>query len=681
MPPSTPAASEPIRSAPASSIDRLLSRLEAAKLHFGPSAAKSLEKLVARLSQKKFADPAALIRFHEALLFFRAFPTGASLIPKLENLLNIFHERVDHIRRLGADMSAFDDFDTSGIAGTVMQDALSFDAVRWLARRIPRQMEIAWDDYLDDSQNERALAALWPRLMPLLAEDSDVEANIPWTRWLDSACGRESPLEWLLRCFEQLPVEADPTGSNQAGSQEKIGGEPEKGRQTNQEKKFAHDQQDRARATLYDSLRLPVRWRLENLRLSRTRNWQRPRAFYYQREPLIIRSQVSLAHELSQPAPRLTKLSLAEGQSVMNFIREVMAVRYRELYGTTLGDPASVVRVNLGSAKLGRGVVIHLWNLPPARRLPLRAYVAGFTLKNGVPINYIEAIGLCEWIEVGFNTFYTYRHGETAWIYAQTLRSLCAFTGARCISVYPYQIGQNNDEAIDSGAFWFYRKLGFRSGRAELEQLARREEQKIAADPAYRTPPRILRRLAEAHVFYGVDQYDSDQHDLADEHQTAGIAVKERPFRGRVERSIKAKGVSPRGDWDTFSTRNLALRVNRRMAREFDGDSAGIREASVAEVSHALGVNLAGWNPAECQAFENWSLVLALIPDLRRWSPQEKHDVAQIIRAQAAPNEMRYLKLTQRHPRLRAELLRLGSSKLSLPKTRTAQTGRPAPLY
>jgi hypothetical protein len=664
MPPSRPTASQATRFVAPQSVGRLLNLLEAAKGHFGTGAVASLEKLLAQLAQKRFSDPVALIRFHEALLFFRAFPPGVSLIPKLEQFLDTFHERVDHMQHLGADMSAFDDFDTSGIAGTVMQDALSFDAVRWLASRIPRQIEIAWDDYLDDSQNERALASLWPRLMPLLAEDSDVEANIPWTRWLDCARGRERPLEWLLRRFEEFPVDADPAGPNG-----KIRGKHEKGRQSDQEKRFAHDQQDRDRAALYDALRLPVRWHLENLRLSRTRNWQRPRAFFYHREPLILRSQVSLAQELSQPAPRLTKLSPRGGASVMHFVREVMAVRYRELYGTTLGDPGSVVRVSVG-----RGVVIHLWNLPRALRLPLRAYVAGFTLKNGVPINYIEAIGLCEWIEVGFNTFYTYRQGETAWIYAQTLRCLCAFTGARCVSVYPYQIGQNNDEAIESGAFWFYRKLGFRSGRADLEQLARREEQKIAANPAHRTPPRILRQLAEAHVFYDLDRYDLDQHDLADEHQTAGTTLEERPFKGRVERSIKAAGFSLSGAWDKFSTRNLALRVNRHMAREFDGDSVRIREASVDAVSRALGVELSDWNPAERLAFEDWSLVLALIPDLRRWMPQEKHDLAKIIRAQAAPNEMRYLRLTQRHSRLRIELLRLGSSKIGPSKTRTAQT-------
>ena len=98
-------------------------------------------------------------------------------------------------------------------------------------------------------------------------------------------------------------------------------------------------------------------------------------------------------------------------------------------------------------ADLGRGVTIYLWNLPPDRRLPLRAYVAGLTLKNGVPINYIEAIGLCEWMEVGFNTFYTFRGGEAGWIYAQVLRCLCAWMGTTVVSVYPYQLGHDNEEA------------------------------------------------------------------------------------------------------------------------------------------------------------------------------------------------------------------------------------------
>ena len=561
-------------------IDALLASLDAARSQFSRGSAAETVRLLDQLSRRDFDDAKSLLRFHETLLFLRAFPQSRVVVAHVEKILNAFHQRIAKLRESGADMEVFDDFDTSGIAGTTMQDTLSFDAARWLVRRMPRSVEIVWDDY----EEERAMGSTWPRFIPLLSEDADVEANIPWRRWLDAARGRERDLEWLIRQFSQLPVMA------------------------------------RERTELYDSLRLPLRWRLENFKFSRTRNWTRPRQFFFHTEPLITRSQVSLARELAQPAPRLVKLSSREGERVMDAIREVMLVRYRELYGTTIGDPRSVVR-----ATLGRGVVMYFWNLPVERRLPLRAYVAGFTLKNGVPINYIEAIGLCEWIEVGFNTFYTYRQGETAWIYAQALRCLCGFTGATTISIYPYQIGQNNDEALDSGAFWFYRKLGFRSGRDDLELLAKSEERKIAANPQYRTPKKTLKELAEAHMFYELKQGASS------------------------------------GSWDTFSTRNLGLRVNRRMAREFGGDASRIRASSVREVSRALGVNLSQWSSAERQAFENWALVLALVPDLHRWSEQEKRGLVTMIRAQAGANEMRYLRLTQKLPRLREEVLRLGS--------------------
>jgi hypothetical protein len=563
----------------------LLAQLEAAKSRFDSGHAAVIAKLLSQLSKLQLNDARQLIRFHECLLFLRAFPHAPDLVSRVEHLLNTFHQRVSRVRAANADMSLFDDFDTSGIAGTTMQDILSFDVARWLVRRIPRNVEIAWDDYWDDYQAERARGSTWPRFIPLLEEDADVEANIAWQRWLDAARGRRDALVWLLNRFAQLPLAA------------------------------------RQRAELYDSLRLPLRWKLENLKLSRTRNWVRPGRFYIHDAPLIQRSEVSLSQELAQPAPVLERLPVGAGESVMQAIREVMVVRYRELYGTTLGDPRTVVRANLG-----RGVVMHFWGLPADRRLPLRAYLAGYTLKNGVPINYIEAIGLCEWIEVGFNTFYTYRQGETAWIYAQALRCLRALTGAKCISIYPYQIGQGNDEAIDSGAFWFYRKLGFRPGRADLQALCEREEKKISADPKYRTSPRTLKRLAEAHMFYEV------------------------------------RGTGPEcGAWDRFSTRNLGLLVNRRMARGFDGDSEKIREASTAGVTRALDIKPAGWRLAQQQALDNWSLILELIPGLTRWTADEKRQLVEIIRAKSGPDEMRYLRRTQHCLRLRGELLRLGS--------------------
>jgi hypothetical protein len=615
---------QPQASMPNHPLDTLLTHLEASRNRLGRTKSTPILRVLAELSRSEFLEPVSLLRFHEALLFLRAFPPGPSVISRVEELLNKFHQRVDRLREHGVDMSAFDDFETAGLAGTEMQDTLSFDVVRWLARRVPGHVGIAWEHYEED----RAMGSTWPRFIPLLEEDADVEANIPWRRWLAAAHAKprgitpndfgHTDLPWLIRRFERLRAN------------------------------------DRERAELYDSLRLPIRWKLGTLRLSRTLNWRRPRRFYYHSQPLITRRQVSLHHELSRPAPRLVHLSRGAGEAVLHNVREVMAVRYRELYGTTLGDPNSVVRADLGEGDDGRGVVFHLWNLLADRRLPLRAYVAGFTQKNGVPINYMEAIGLCDWFEVGFNTFYTFRHGESAWIYAQALRCLVRLTGATTISVHPYQIGQNSEEAIESGAFWFYRKLGFRSGRADLEKLATREEQKIALDPHYRTPPSTLRRLADAHLFCAL-------HRAVPPSRKGRGTPSSHSVTADFPSSIATDG-SRAGAWDTFSVRNLGLRVNHRMAEEFGGDSKRIREASTQEVASALATNPVRPNSAEQRTFENWALVLGLMPDLRRWPDRDKKEMVKIIRAQAGPDEMRYLRLTQEHPRLRDAILRLNAS-------------------
>ena len=179
-------------------LHALLDRLEAAKFNFGPSAASEIQQLLNKVARREFRDPKRLIRFHETLLFIRAFPQSPSVVTRVEGLLDAFHLRIERVRELGADMSVFDDFDTSGVSGTTMEDTLTFDVARWLTRRIPREVEIAWND--DD--DERAMGATWPRLIPLLREDSDVEANIPWRRWLDAARGRDRDIAWLLRGFE-----------------------------------------------------------------------------------------------------------------------------------------------------------------------------------------------------------------------------------------------------------------------------------------------------------------------------------------------------------------------------------------------------------------------------------------------------------------------------------------------
>lgn len=561
------------------SLDQLLSELEGSKRRFGADNAARLERLLRSLARRRFHDSDPLIRFHEALLFIRAYPQSRAVLRLADKLLASFGDRLDRLRSSSEDMTQFDYIENSGIAGTTLHGMYSYGIARWLVERHRASVEVDWERL----ERKERLGTHLPRLIPLLDEDSLTEANIPYSTWIHSAKTRKtSDLAWLIERLEESLL----------------------------------SQKDKS--TFYDSLELWIRWEMGDSKTSRTRNIRTPRRIFYHRRTLIRRSEVSLDKEISSPLA-VEKLSLRRGSAILDMCRDTTCVRYRELYGIAYGDPSTVVR-----ADAGRGVEIFLWGLPAERRLPLRGYHSGFTLKNGVPINYIEGITLFERMELGFNTFYTFRDGETAWVYAKVLRALNIVTDATCFSIDPYQLGFNNDEAIDSGAFWFYRKLGFRPTRPELESLAQTEERRIAANRQYRTPARMLRRLS------------------------AGTAVYEAPGSGT-------------GAWDRFHIRNLGLAVARRMAREFDGDAARVRTASGEQVARAVGLRGEPKGSVATRIAEDLALVLALIPDLDRWSPAEKRSIAGIVRAKSGSDESEYLRKLQKQPRLREEIIALGT--------------------
>jgi hypothetical protein len=557
-----------------------LTELEASKLQYGPVYARTVEKLLSAMRPAEFRDAESLIRFHDALLFLRAFPQSRRVAQLADNLLAGIVHQVDRLQALGADMEPFDNEQFSGIAGTGISDNFTYDVARWLARRYPQQLGVEWDF----EKQGRQMAVTLPRFVPLLGDDSLVEADTPFLDWMANAAGgAEKILAWLLQRVEGMPL-------------------------TSLQK-----------TSLYDSLAVNVSWKLGNSAASRTHARRMVSRMFYHRQPLLRRNQVSLAGEMSSPPLRIGKLSPGQGEEILDLTRTTLTVRYRELYGTSRGDPNRVFQ-----ADVGRGVQIFLWGLPPERRLPLRAYHAGLTLKNAVPINYIEGISLFDWMEVGFNTFYAFRDGETAWVYSKVLHFLHQLTGVTCFSVYPYQLGHENEEAIKSGAFWFYRKLGFRPGSSVLLAITRKEEARMTRDPAHRTSARTLQELATGHVFY----------EFGD-----GMA----------------------GQWDTFTTRKIGLRVQRRMARRFRGDPETMRQASVGALSQELRMDIGTWSVLEQSAFANFAAILSLAPEFTQWTNLQKRALAAIIRAKVSADERKYLRLLQQHRGLKEIFLRLGS--------------------
>jgi hypothetical protein len=550
------------------------------KRAYGPGCGDRCERLLKGLRGTRFRDAESLIRFHDTLLFLRAFPQSAAVAQLADELLETIETQVKKLMESPANAELFDDESVSGIAGTTITNTWTYQLAARLAARYPQQLSAEWSV----DERYRLMATVLPPCLPLLDDDSYVEADTPYVKWIGTAAGhRKSDLQWLVDSFANLPL------------------------------------LPQTRTSLYDSLGVEILWDLSGSPASRTLARGSVSKLFLHEEPLLQRKQVSPSREVLSGQLPLRKLRLKEGQAILDMVQDAVTVRYRELQGTTYGDPTEVIHTDVG-----RGVQLFFWGLDPQWRLPLRAYYAGFALKNGVPINYFEAIGLFEWMEVGFNTFYAYREGETAWIYSQYLRLLHQISGATCISIYPYQIGQDNEEAIKSGAFWFYRKLGFRPGRRDLLQIAEREEEKMLRDPDHRTSAIALRKLASSHIFF---EFGTEQS----------------------------------GRWDTFSTRNLGLAVQRKMAADFNGNAEKMRRATATRLAGTLHVSLNQLNARERWAFENFAVTLSLVRDLKRWTPDEKRLLVAIIRAKAGATETRYLRLLQQHTRLRDALLQAGS--------------------
>jgi len=431
----------------------LLAQLEQWKTRFGAPDVRPLHQLLAEVAAHPFPDSPSLIRLHECLLFLRAYPADAEVLRLAGAALSTFAQRI----AASADRTPFEDAAVSGIAGTSFSAVFSYAVARQLAARYPRDIDIDWANY---DQAEK-LGPVLRRFLPLLNEDWPVEAHVPFRAWVDAARPpRSTALAWLLGSIASLPLGP------------------------------------RDQADLYESLDLLLVWRIAP-RASRTRMRLPVRQPYFHAEPLLRRAGIDLALELAAPNLPITQVSPPQARQMLDLILDTSAMRYRELYGFTHPDPRRVFR-----ADAGRGVKIFFFGVPPEWRLPLRAYHAGMFFKNGVPAGYVEVLSLFERAEIGFNLYYTFREGESAWLYARLLRLFRQVLGVRCFSVDPYQIGLRNDEALDSGAFWFYRKLGFRPLDPAAAHLVAREEDRMRRTPGYRSSRRTLEKLAHSYMLY-----------------------------------------------------------------------------------------------------------------------------------------------------------------------------------
>jgi hypothetical protein len=269
---------------------------------------------------------------------------------------------------------------------------------------------------------------------------------------------------------------------------------------------------------------------------------------------------------------------------------------------------------------LGRGIAVALYAMEPARRSPLDSHIGMMLFKNAIPVGYGGGWPFAGTCRIGVNIFAPFRGGESAMLFAQVLRIYAQRFAVGRFIAEPSQFGGTNKEGLQSGAFWFYYRLGFRPIDARAARLACAEWARMQVGRGYRTPIAELRRFTRSDI----------------------------ELRLRETRACEPS--------------DLSSAATAWIDAHHDGDRTAALTAARRFVTRALGgVDDHRWPRSEQIAFGELSLLVAQIRDVHRWSATDKRALVQWMRAKGG-DEFRFHAVLARHRRLLEALCRLAEA-------------------
>jgi len=537
---------------------RALRRLEQLKHRFGEEAVAARLALMRELDRGDLRTAAQVRRLHEVLCFLRAYPGDARVAARAARMLDRFDRRQDLVRHQDA-------LADSGIAGTAIHYRFFWSTALWLAQRWPRQLVLE----RDDEEAAARLGAALPLLAPRAGAEWLSEAKRPPLEALDRLRGRSGEAAWLTARIEAMPGDGF------------------------------------TREAFADALDLP--WLLQPGRDTPCRSRAHFPGAPHDPAAGPGSAQVDLRAALATPPRGVRLLRGREATTMIELARAAMVTRARDLMAFEYADPRDLRLVDDGD-----GLGFAFLGVIPERRSLLPALYGYLMLRNGVPVGYGQVDVVGPRAAVSFNVFDSFRGAGAGLLLARLMAATRHVFGATSFSLEPYQLGQGNDEAIETGAWWFYHKLGFRPLAAEARRIMRAEVARRRLNPRHRSSSRTLRALARHHLFF--DPGPGTHGGLA-------------PVEAVLARA---------SDW---------------LARRGGGGEA--EDAADQAARRITGLkSLAGFSRGERLAWQRWAPVIASWPGITRWSARERRALVDVVRAKGDGPEVEYLLRIAAHARL-----------------------------
>lgn len=419
----------------------MISQLFSIRNRYGEKFSSQKLNLLNALGKEKITSKKALQSYYDSLLFLLAYPDNRSVYQSAAQSLQQLQLYIQSHQNLKAGLY------NSGVTNTRLCAAFSFEIVKWLRSRRPNDIRFHSFE-ADDGQIQSILAVVMPRIESEILLDT----HGAWRSWLKQSLKKEEDLlDRLIAVFDETDI----------------------------------------RPGVRDELWVAIGI---NVEINFPTHHCLPGSLitpYYHRSLLkknIIQQQSALK-------PIRVKLDESEAEYIIECGRMILVRQLREI------DPITFTSSRFVSYyRLPRGLSVALMGMVPERRSPIDSYMGYVVFKNGLPVAYAGSWILFDSGRIGLNVFPAYRGGESQYIFEQVLKLHSEVYQLNRFSVDPYQIGKENSDAIQSGAFWIYYRAGFRPIREELKQLAETEALKIKSIKGYRSPAAVLKKLADSRL-------------------------------------------------------------------------------------------------------------------------------------------------------------------------------------
>ncbi len=540
-------------------FNRILGELTNLRTSFGPEFSDRKQSLLQTLTKFRKPNIKQLMQYHELLLFMMAYPDSLEVY---QTTIKELHRISKVLRTVSLNKNAATRIEETGMAHTSVTVPPSLNGCEWLIDTLGKAVAPVWDPELIEKIGPQLSLFALPSEMDGLTNN-----NFDALDWMRIKAGDEKNkqphllLKWLTTSIKTA---------------------------------FSDQQQQ---DQFWEQLSVSTLVKLNEPGLSRTLNFLETQNPFIQNSSLIRATDVH--SYINQSDCVISQPNTVRSNAIINSGRAALLARGRETDPVTYAEKITEVKVD-------RGLTVYLFTMRPERRLPLENYTGFVAYRNGVPVGYGGG-----WIfgfrcEIGVNIFETFRGGENYLLFAGIMKAYNAVFNVKRFSVAPYQFGEDNHEGIQTGAYWFYYKLGFRSANKEIAAIAEKEVLKMKKNKNYRSSEKTLLKFTESPLYF------NNGHNY----------------------SITEPNV-------------LGICISRWITSKFSGDHKAALNYSINYISNKLPAGFAKkWRKEEKQSFKSLAPLIAMTQCLDSMNEQAAIEIAEMMR-QKGNDEIRHSVLLQ----------------------------------